>query len=218
MLKFDFFNRDASVVAQDLLGKVIHHRYKTVWLSAQIIETESYFKHEKGSHASLGFTEKRKALFMPPGTIYMYFARGKDSFNVSAKGEGNAVLVKSAIPYADSDNFYRMVSIMKELNPLSGRPRETMKLCSGQTLLCRSLDLTVKEWDQKSFNETLFIEDIGCQPSRVIKARRLGIPQGRDEHLMNRFIDYNFSQFATEDVLKKKRYTSGIDFKILDNK
>jgi len=43
-------------------------------LTAQILETEAYYLNDKASHASLGFTEKRKALFMPPGTIYMYFS------------------------------------------------------------------------------------------------------------------------------------------------
>ncbi|MDV3444008.1 DNA-3-methyladenine glycosylase, partial [Pseudomonas otitidis] len=34
------------------------------WLSARIIETEAYYLAEKGSHASLGYTEKRRALFL----------------------------------------------------------------------------------------------------------------------------------------------------------
>ncbi|MCK5662536.1 MAG: DNA-3-methyladenine glycosylase [Thiotrichaceae bacterium] len=73
-----FFNQDACDVATQLLGKVIRRKYKQQWLAARIIETEAYYLEDKGSHASLGFTEKRKALFMPPGTIYMYYARGRD--------------------------------------------------------------------------------------------------------------------------------------------
>ncbi|MEE8479497.1 MAG: DNA-3-methyladenine glycosylase, partial [Candidatus Neomarinimicrobiota bacterium] len=83
ILQQSFFNRDACKVAQSLLGKIIRKKFGANWLSAQIIETEAYYINEKGSHASLGFTEKRKALFMPPGTIYMYYARGKDSLNMS---------------------------------------------------------------------------------------------------------------------------------------
>ena len=49
-----FFDRDAQVLAQDLLGKVIRHRVGDLWLSARIIETEAYYLEERGSHASLG--------------------------------------------------------------------------------------------------------------------------------------------------------------------
>ena len=75
MLKASFFNRDACLVAQQLLGKVIRINYQGHWLAARIIETEAYYLVEKGSHASLGMTTKRKAMFMPAGTIYMYYAR-----------------------------------------------------------------------------------------------------------------------------------------------
>jgi 3-methyladenine DNA glycosylase Mpg len=39
---------------------------------------------------------------MDGGTIYMYYSRGGDSFNISAAGPGNAVLIKSAYPWIDS--------------------------------------------------------------------------------------------------------------------
>ena len=94
-----FFDRDAQTLARDLLGKVIRHRVGDLWLSARIIETEAYYCEEKGSHASLGYTEKRKALFLDGGHIYMYYARGGDSLNFSAQGPGNAVLIKSSIFY-----------------------------------------------------------------------------------------------------------------------
>ena len=90
-----FFDRDAQVLAKDLLGKIIRHRQGPYWLSARIIETEAYYLDEKGSHASLGYTEKRKALFLDGGHIYMYYARGGDSLNFSAQGPGNAVLIKT---------------------------------------------------------------------------------------------------------------------------
>ena len=97
MLPDAFFDRDAQLLARDLLGKVIRHRVNGLWLSARIIETEAYYIADKGSHASLGFTQKRKALFLDGGHIYMYYARGGDSLNFSAHGPGNAVLIKSGV-------------------------------------------------------------------------------------------------------------------------
>ena len=197
MLSAKFFNRDAQVVARELLGKVLRHLYQDIWLSAQIIETEAYYIHDKASHASLGFTSKRKALFMPAGTIYMYYARGGDSLNISCKGEGNAVLIKSAIPYGEDSN---MIKIMQKLNPQkNGQFRTAEKLCKGQTLLCKSLNLRVPEWNQKNFNiKKLYITDVGYKPKSIIQTKRLGIPMGRDEHLPYRFISEEHISYCTK--------------------
>jgi DNA-3-methyladenine glycosylase len=214
MLTDKFFANDPTIVANGLLGKIIRHFYKNIWLSAQIIEVEAYYQDERGSHSSLGFTEKRKALFMPPGTIYMYYARGGDSFNISCLGEGNAVLIKSGIPYLHDANP-TMLDVMLKLNPIktSDKFRQLHKLCSGQTLLCRSLNLKVPEWNQKTFDPTkLRIDDVGHKPNLIIQARRLGIPIGRDEHLLYRFIDAEYANDCTSNPLTKKDAKPGIDF------
>ena len=199
MLTPDFFSRDACLVAQTLIGKVIRHKYEDHWLSARIIETEAYYLTDKASHSSLGYTEKRKAMFMPPGTIYMYYARGHDSLNVSCGNKGDAVLIKAAFPYFDKLSPETTLEIMQSLNParnLSLRKKEN--LCAGQTLLCKSLNLKVKEWDQKQFNKNKFyIEDIHYTPEKIIQTTRLGISHGRDESLPYRFIDQKFLKFCT---------------------
>ena len=215
MLKDRFFDLDAVTLSKELLGKIIRVKYKNHWLSAQIIETEAYLIDEKASHASLGYTEKRKALFMPPGTIYMYYSRGGDSMNISARGEGCAVLIKSAIPFEDNKTDPNMISIMQKLNPIknSNVIRKPEKLCSGQTLLCNSLGLTVKEWDQKYFDKNKFyIEDVKIKPTKIIQTRRLGISEGRDEHLPYRFIDYGHVKYCTQNPLTKRNWVEGKDY------
>ena len=201
-----FFNRDAQAVAKALLGKVMRVQYCDIWLSAMIIETEAYYTREKASHASLGYTERRKALFMSPGTIYMYYARGGDSLNVSCRGKGNAVLIKSGVPYTGEQTDLKMLEVMQQLNPLPcHRKRPVEKLCSGQTLLCRALGLKVSEWDQKQFDlNRFYIEDVDYRPSKIIQTTRLGIPKGRDEHLMYRYIAYDYAKSCTNNPLKKR--------------
>ncbi len=202
-LSFNFFNQDALSLAKQLLGKVICHRLKNTWLTARIIETEAYLKIEKGSHASLGFTKKREALFMPPGTIYMYYARGGDSLNFSAKGEGNAVLIKSAFPYSVSFSDHHMIKEMQSNNPHANRLkiRSIEHLCKGQTLLCKSLGLKVPDYDKKQFNSNLFLLRTDDQPQFYIQTTRLGIPHGRDEDLPYRFIDADYARFCTKNPL-----------------
>ncbi|OGT07137.1 MAG: 3-methyladenine DNA glycosylase [Gammaproteobacteria bacterium GWF2_41_13] len=220
MLTEKFFNRDAASVAKALLGKVLRARYQSCWLSSMIIETEAYYLIDKASHASLGYTEKRKALFMPAGTIYMYYARGGDSLNVSCRGAGNAVLIKAGIPFYEGADDQAMLSIMQQLNPVknTARLRSKEKLCSGQTLLCRSLGLFVNDWDQKPFDRSRFyIEDVAYHPTSIIQAKRLGIPKGRDEHRLLRFIDKNHVDYCTENPLKKKTQQEGRDYVYLSD-
>ena len=198
MLHTNFFNRDALLVAKELLGKVIYKRYGTIWLTAMIIETEAYYLTDKGSHASLGRTAKRQALFMPAGTIYMYYARGGDSLNISCQGDGNAVLIKAGIPYIEDP---AALDIMHQLNPVKNslRKRADHKLCAGQTLLCKALNIKVPEWNQQLFDrDNFYIKDVGYVPERIIQTARLGIPAGRDEHLPYRFIDANYIHAATK--------------------
>lgn len=194
-------------LAKSLIGKVLRHRVNGLWLAARIIETEAYEMSEKGSHSSLGFTEARKAMFMVPGTIYMYYARGGDSLNFSARGEGNGVLIKSGAAFTDRRSPAKSIDEMLAMNPVNGRMRSVEKLCSGQTLLCRSLGLKVPDWNQQQLKRgRLVLHDVGDSPEELIQSRRLGIPEGRDEQLFYRFVHPRHAHQATKNPLRDTCY------------
>lgn len=215
----DFFSRDPCLVAQALIGKVIRRKYKSQWLAARIIETEAYYLTDKASHSSLGYTDKRKAMFMPAGTIYMYYARGHDSLNISCGNEGDAVLIKSAFPFTDTLSPENNIKIMQQLNPAkNGTLRPLEKLCSGQTLLCKSLNLKVKEWDQQQFDKNKFyIQDLQQEPNKIIQTTRLGIHQNRDADLLYRFIDFYFAKYCTSNPLTRRMNQDGKEYIIRHN-
>ncbi|MDE7169661.1 MAG: DNA-3-methyladenine glycosylase [Mucispirillum sp.] len=199
MLDKSFFDKDVCLLGKELLGKVICRRISGVLCKARIIETESYSVKEKASHSSLGYTEKRKAMFMDAGTIYMYHSRAGASFNISAKGWGDAVLIKSAVAF--EDNCRDALELMAENRAsLGNRGAVDIKyLCSGQTLLCKSLLLKVADWNAACFNEYFYIDDIGYVPEDIIVTSRLGIPKGRDEDkLPYRFVDKKYIKYATK--------------------
>lgn len=215
MLSPIFFNRDTCVVARELLGVVIRRRIGKMWLAAQIIETEAYYKEEKGSHASLGRTPSREAMFMPPGTIYMYYARGRASFNISTKGAGNAVLIKSAKPYIDIKSPTDTLAQMRKHYGSEGSHRPMRRLCGGQTLLCQALDLQVEDWNRRNFDRHVFyLEDIGLSPRKIIEAPRLGIPPGRDENLLYRFVDLEHAADCTRNPLTVRHWKEGRHYRI----
>jgi DNA-3-methyladenine glycosylase len=215
MLDAAFFDQDSCALARALIGKVLRRRLHGRWLAARVVETEAYYTAEKGSHASLGRTPSREALFAPPGTIYMYHSRGGDSLNVSARGGGNAVLFKAAVPVQDNTTAPDAIADMLRRNPVrtTGVPRAPHRLCAGQTLLCTSLGLRIREWTGRSFEKgVFFVDDDGYAPAALIVARRLGIPAGRDDHLMYRYLDPAFVQSATEDPTRKRACVQGQDW------
>lgn len=221
MLSNDFFYKEPEDLAIALLGKILrrrvkHPRFGNLWLAARIIETEAYYLTERGSHSSLGFTPKRKAMFMKPGTIYMYYARGRDSLNFSALGKGNAVLIKSGFPYIDQRSPQSTLAVMQELNPGRQSVRPNEKLCSGQTLLCKSLDLKVPDWNQQQLIRSAFrLDDVGLAPKSVVQCPRLGIATGRDQDLLLRFVDNDYARYCTSNPLTKRDWEKGKDYLIL---
>ncbi len=213
ILNASFFARPAPELAVALLGKVLRHRVEGRWLAARIIETEAYEVTEKASHSSLGWTHARRAMFMPPGTIYMYYARGADSLNFSAHGDGNAVLIKGAVPVVDAVSDQDSLQEMLNRNQINGRPRHPERLCAGQTLLCRSLGLKVPDWNARSLMPGTFqLEADGYQVATMLQCRRLGIPEGRDEALFYRFIDEHHAKAATVNPLASRSSIEGRDY------
>ena len=166
---------------------------------------------------SLGFTEKRKAMFMPPATIYMYYARGHDSLNVSCGNKGDAVLIKAAYPFVDELSPRENIKTMQQINPSrDGSLRTVEKLCSGQTLLCKSLQLKVSDWDQKQFDkERFYIDNLDQAPEKIIQTMRLGIHQERDAHLLYRFVDFQYAKYCSSNPLTKRDYKENSEYFLL---
>lgn len=211
MLAPTFFDREPLTVARDLIGKVLRRSREGRWLTAAVVEAEAYCIDERGSHASLGRTPSREALWASAGTIYMYYSRAGASLNVSCRGDGNAVLFKAGMAVGADD----AIVTMQRLNPLKDRVRPAGRLCSGQTLLCRSLDLRVPEWDGRSFDaETFHVEDVGYRPGVIVQTTRLGIPVGRDEQLMWRFVDAARAAHATSNPLTKRGWRRGVEYEL----
>jgi DNA-3-methyladenine glycosylase len=215
ILSNNFFARDPLEVAKSLIGKVLCHKFDGLWLKAMIIETEAYYADEPGSHASKGRTESKESMYMPAGTIYMYYSRGKDSIGFSTLGDANSLLIKSGIPWTEGVDGKMMLSKMHELNPINGRKREDHLLCSGQTLICKSLGLKVKDWNKKNMDsDNLYVEDVGYTPKSLIACRRLGMSKKRHYKLMHRVFDENYSKSITKDP-RTRNSKEGVDYKYL---
>lgn len=88
-----FYDKPCSELAKDLLGKVLCRRLPggaSRVVRGRIVETEMYPGNvDKASHsAGNKRTTRNGAMFMEPGTSYVYMTYGMYfCFNISAQGE-----------------------------------------------------------------------------------------------------------------------------------
>lgn len=94
-----FFNRDARLVARDLLGIEIIRKIGSRTIRGIIVETEAYCgPYDKACHASRGRTPRVEPMYGPPGTIYVYFVYGMHfciNLVTGEKGYPAAVLLRA---------------------------------------------------------------------------------------------------------------------------
>lgn len=129
-LPLSFYARDTTIVAKDLLGKLVTHRVNGVERSGRIVETEAYLgPHDLASHSSRGQTKRNAAMFGPLGRAYVYLIYGMyDCFNVVVKDEGKG------LP-ADRQGAAILIRAVEPVKNCDGKT-------SGPGLLCRAMKIT----------------------------------------------------------------------------
>lgn len=159
-----FFNRHVQEVAHDLIGK----RFIFYQLHGIITETEAYRgRDDEASHAYKGLTLRNKAMFGPPGYIYVYFIYGMHyCLNIVTEEEGSpsAVLIRGLLlPHI-------------HLN--------------GPGKVCKFLGISAKEYGLNLLNhEHVYIAE-GPQPGEINATLRIGIKKATDK--LWRFVGTGF--------------------------
>jgi DNA-3-methyladenine glycosylase len=183
----DFFNRDATIVARELLGKLLIRREGRNLLAGRIVENEAYLGAiDPASHAYIGRTPRNAVLFGPPGHAYVYFIYGMYfCTNVSCKPEGNGggVLLRALEPVLGLEAMADARGI--ELPP---EPRTTQLrlISSGPGRMSEALGITRPRDNAKDFTSVrsdLWIADDGHRPERIAVTPRIGINVAVDEPL-----------------------------------
>lgn len=170
-----FYDREVTVVARDLLGRILVRRLPDGRrLAVRLVEVEAYAPDDPASHSYRGPTERNRTMFGPPGRLYVYFTYGMHHcLNVvtGPPGVGAAVLLRAAEP-------------LEGLEAMAERrgTRDPRLLCSGPGRLAQALDLT-REHDGLDLVRGPDVQLLAGEPvpdERVVVTTRVGINHGTE--------------------------------------
>jgi DNA-3-methyladenine glycosylase len=156
ILDASFFDRETTVVARDLLGKVVVREVGGRSLWGRLVEVEAYLgPDDLAAHSAGGRRSPRnEVMYGAPGHAYVYFTYGMHhclNFVTRPAGMPQAVLVRALEP-----------------GPGVGR-------CGGPGLVCRALDIDRGLNGAPLTPPLLYVVDDRAPKRRVVTTPRIGI-------------------------------------------
>lgn len=158
----EFYNRETSLVAKELLGHCLVHEVQGVKKMGRIVEVEAYLgEHDLASHTARGLTKRTAIMFGPPGYAYVYLIYGKYCcLNVVTEsvGIGAAVLIRAIEPIAN-----------------------VQERTQGPGLLCQSMSIDRQLNGQDLLSNKLFITDLEYKkPEYIVETPRIGVAYAKE--------------------------------------
>ena len=171
----DFFDRPCEDLAKALLGCVLVRVCEGEECRGRVVETEAYLGGEdRAAHSYNGHrTERNEAMYMDPGTAYVYSIYGMYCcLNISSHGDGAAVLLRALEPVGG-------LEWMKRRRKAARKERD---LCNGPAKLCQAMgiDRSYNKVDLVSSQE-LWMERDWREVGEVVSGKRIGIEYAGEE-------------------------------------
>jgi DNA-3-methyladenine glycosylase len=186
-LSRQFYERDALVVARDLIGCLFVHKVGRKRLGVRLVETEAYRgRIDPGSHGYRGVTPRTEVMHGPPGRLYVYFTYGMHwCANVVCghDGECEAVLLRAGEPVEGLEDIRR------------NRPGITNDrlLAAGPARLAGALGIDKRHNGSSLLRggEIFCAEDELTESYRageIVQTPRIGLASGRGDDIPWRFV------------------------------
>ena len=152
-----FYDRDTTMVAKDLLGKLLVHQARGVKRIGKIVEVEAYLgPHDLAAHSAIGLTGRTQVMFGPPGHDYVYLIYGiYHCMNVVTEPTGHASAV-----------------LLRAIEPVENVRGRTC----GPGLLCRAMKIDRRLNAQDLLSDDFFIAaPPEIVPFTIVKRPRIGV-------------------------------------------
>jgi len=156
-----FYDQNTTLVARELLGKLLVRVEHDVERIGKIVEVEAYLgPHDLAAHSSRGLTERTRVMFGPPGHAYVYFIYGMyHCLNVVTECEGHASAV-----------------LLRALEPVKNLAGRT----GGPGLLCRAMHIDRRLNGHDLLSDDLFIAaPSNAEPLKLVRRPRIGVEYAR---------------------------------------
>jgi DNA-3-methyladenine glycosylase len=178
ILQRPFYKRDTTVVAKDLLGKILVHESSQGLTAGRVVETEAYRGPEdQAAHSSGGRrTARNEVMFGEKGRAYVYFIYGLYyCFNVTAgnvPGKPEAVLIRALEPVAGQNIMAKRRSLTKT---------KGANLTNGPSKLCMAMGISKSQNRTDLSAPPLYIEDApGVSDDDIVETTRIGVDYAGD--------------------------------------
>ena len=158
----EFYNRETTAVARELLGLHLVYRSQNIERIGKIVEVEAYLgEHDLAAHSSKGLTKRTAVMFGQPGFAYVYLIYGMyHCFNVVTEsvGVGAAVLIRAIEPILN----------------ITDR-------ASGPGLLCKAMKIDRQCNAHDLLSDNLFITGKDTEsPHHIIETPRIGVQYAKE--------------------------------------
>jgi DNA-3-methyladenine glycosylase len=151
-----FYARDTRTVARELLGKLLVHRVDGQARVGRMVEVEAYLgPGDLAAHTARGRTPRTRAMFGPPGHVYVYLVYGMHHcMNVVTEPEGTGTAI-----------------LLRALEPIANISRS-----NGPGLLCKAMGINLDQYGHDLVSDTLFIAAApATEPFSIVTRPRVGV-------------------------------------------
>ncbi|XP_033214933.1 putative 3-methyladenine DNA glycosylase [Belonocnema kinseyi] len=179
-LPYSFFDTPCEQLAQNLLGKILVRKLENgTILKGRIVETESYLGTiDKASHTyQYRVSPRNLPMYMPPGTIYVYFTYGMyHCFNLSSQEAESRVQIRSVEPLIGLEYMELLLNTQEKEGQKEKEMVEniqnykTQDLCNHPSKICTAFNIEKDEFNEKLITQSteLWIEKDSKPKSLII--------------------------------------------------
>ena len=168
-LSHDFYERDPSLVARGLIGKILVRKVDSEVLSGEIVETEAYYGGEDpASRAYRGRKNFNELMFKDAGKVFVYMVHANWLLNIVAHPKKcvGAVLIRALEPIEGIETMQENRNVKDLRNLVSGPGKLTKALAITKEL--NGIDVTRKD-------SQLTLTEREKKISEVASSHRIGV-------------------------------------------